>query len=148
MVRWAMREPRRGPATYADVLAAPPEQVAEVIDGALFVRPRPALQVAFATTALSMVLGPRYQLGLGGPGGWIFLFEPELHLGPDVLVPDMAGWPVAGAVSGELTAAYATTAPTWVWEVLSPSTARLDRVVKLPKYHAAGVGHAVARASI
>ena len=33
-----------------------------------------------------------FQGGIGGPGGWHFAIEPELHLGPDVLVPDLAGW--------------------------------------------------------
>jgi len=30
--------------------------------------------------------------GRGGPGGWIILIEPELHLGRDVIAPDVAGW--------------------------------------------------------
>jgi Uma2 family endonuclease len=34
-----------------------------------------------------------------------------------------------------------TLAPDWVCEVLSPSTARLDRARKLPRYHREGVGH-------
>ena len=29
---------------------------------------------------------------LASPGGWWLLFEPELHLGNDILVPDLAGW--------------------------------------------------------
>ena len=31
-------------------------------------------------------------MGLGGPGGWYILDEPELHLGEEILVPDLAGW--------------------------------------------------------
>ena len=27
-----------------------------------------------------------------GPGGWIFLYEPELHFGKQIVVPDMAAW--------------------------------------------------------
>ncbi len=30
--------------------------------------------------------------GPGQPGGWWILFEPELRLGPDLVVPDVAGW--------------------------------------------------------
>ena len=41
-----------------------------------------------------MKLGGAYDLGETGPGGWVILDEPELHLGrrPDKLVPDLAGW--------------------------------------------------------
>lgn len=35
--------------------------------------------------------GP-FDEGRGGPGGWIILDEPELHLSEDVLLPDLAGW--------------------------------------------------------
>ena len=69
------------------------------------------------------------------------MFEPELHLVGDTLVPDLAGWrrerlpslPDAPAV---------TLAPDWVCEILSPSTERIDRVKKLPAYAHHGVGHA------
>jgi hypothetical protein len=49
---------------------------------------------AQAATVLGEELGPPFKRGKGGPGGWIILDEPELHLGvePDILVPDLAGW--------------------------------------------------------
>jgi Uma2 family endonuclease len=79
--------------------------------------------------------------GDGGPGGWWIVIEPELHLGSDVLVPDIAGWrrerlPVFPDV------AYFDLAPDWICEVISPSTTRLDRVKKLPRYARNGVEHA------
>lgn len=40
------------PATYQDVLDAPPDQVAQIIRGALQVPPRPALPHARAASAL------------------------------------------------------------------------------------------------
>lgn len=88
-----------------------------------------------------MGLGGPFQFGQGGPGGWWILYEPELHLGADVMVPDLAGWrrermPVVPDVAAfEL-------APDWVCEILSPSTASLDRMRKMPRYATAGVGHA------
>jgi hypothetical protein len=85
-------DPARRRATYEDVLAAPPHMVAEVIDGELHVMPRPAKPHAAAATALGEELGPPFKRGRGGPGGWIILFEPEVHLGADILVPDLAGW--------------------------------------------------------
>jgi hypothetical protein len=36
-------------------------------------------------------LGPPFERGRGGPGGWRILDEPELHFGADVLVPDLGG---------------------------------------------------------
>lgn len=134
--------PARRLATYADVLAAPEHQVAELMAGELHLQPRPAAPHAVAGSMLGTVLGSAFWRGVGGPGGWILLDEPELHLGDDVLVPDMAGWLQGSAVMGELQAAYFTTPPRWVLEVLSPSTARKDRVLKLPRYHAAGVEYA------
>ena len=60
-----------------------------------------------------------------GPGGWLIVNEPELHLSDDVVVPDIAGWrrlrmPVYPP------GAYVTLAPDWVCEVLSPSTRKFD----------------------
>jgi Uma2 family endonuclease len=76
-----------------------------------------------------------------GPGGWWILDEPELHLGEQVVVPDLAGWrrERVPAIPDE---AFFTLAPDWVCEVLSPSTERIDRGRKLRIYAEAGVAHA------
>src|ERR1700677_698463 len=89
-----MAQPALQRATYQDVLDAPEHMVAEVIDGVLSLHPRPASPHAQASTTLGEELGPPFKRGKGGPGGWVILFEPELHLGtePDILVPDLAGW--------------------------------------------------------
>jgi len=78
----------------------------------------------------------------GGPGGWILLDEPELHLVEDILVPDMAGWgrERMAVMTNELP--YFDLAPDWVCEVLSDSTRKLDRVKKVPIYARSGVRHA------
>lgn len=132
--------PRR--ATYADVLAAPAGLVAEVIDGVLYTQPRPATPHALAASALGEELGPPFRRGRGGPGGWLLLDEPELHLGsePDIVVPDLAGW--RRERMPELPdAPYLTLAPDWACEVLSPRTQALDRTRKLPLYAREGVAH-------
>lgn len=131
--------PARRVATYADVLAAPEHMVAELMAGELHVQPRPAGPHTVASSLLGSVLTGAFWRGVGGPGGWILLDEPELHLGDEVMVPDMAGWLQTSAAMGELQKAYFTTPPRWVLEVLSPATAQKDRVLKLPRYHAAGV---------
>ncbi|MGH8476676.1 MAG: Uma2 family endonuclease [Methylococcales bacterium] len=84
--------------------------------------------------------GP-YQKGRSGPGGWWILDEPELHLGRDILVPDLAGWR-RERMPGLPDTAYFVLAPDWVCEVLSPSTVQMDRVDKLGIYAAHGITHA------
>ena len=127
-------------ATYQDVLDAPPHQVAEIVDGALYTNPRPAAPHALAASALEMDLGPAFQFGRGGPGGWWIIVEPELHLRDDVLVPDLAGWRRTRMPSYPETA-YFTLAPDWVCEILSPSTRKLDLEAKRPVYAREGVRH-------
>ena len=116
--------------------------VAELIRGQLFLQPRPANPHAEAASVLGMLIGPPFRLGRDGPGGWWIQDEPELHLGDDVLVPDLAGWRRDVVPDLELSAKYYTSVPQWVCEVLSPSTMGLDRIRKLPIYAASGVTHA------
>jgi Uma2 family endonuclease len=130
----------RPSATYADVEALPPHLVGQIIGGELVAQPRPALPHALATSALGEELGPPFRRGRGGPGGWVFLDEPELHLGPDVLVPDLAGW--RRERLPELPDAPSLTlAPDWVCEAVSPSSASVDRVRKPRIYARERVGH-------
>ena len=128
-------------ATYDDLLALPPHQVGEIVGGDLHVSPRPAAPHAIAYSALGADLTPPYQWGRGGPGGWWILDEPELHMGDDVLVPDLAGWRRT-RMPEKPAGPYFTLAPDWICEILSPSTERFDRTAKLPVYRRMGVGHA------
>ena len=125
-------------ATYQDVLAAPAHQVAEIIDGTLYTHPRPAPAHAVASTVLGGELGPPFHRGHNGPGGWWIVFEPELHLGEEVMVPDLAGWRRERMPELPDTA-YFTLAPDWVCEVLSESTRRHDLHEKRPIYAREGV---------
>lgn len=127
-------------ATYEDLLQVPEHLVAEIVNGRLVAQPRPASRHLRASTRLGNKLGGPFDEGTGGPGGWLILDEPELHFGPQVLVPDLAGWRRERMPSLP-DVAWFELAPDWVCEVLSPSTARIDRVEKLPIYAAAGVGH-------
>ncbi len=128
-------------ATYQDVLDAPPNMLAELIDGQLVLMPRPAKPHAIAASVLGEELGPPFRRGKGGPGGWILLDEPELHFGDDILVPDLAGWRRERMPHVD-DAAYFTLAPDWVCEVLSPRTTKIDRSDKLPIYAREQVAHA------
>src|SRR5258706_1734855 len=78
-------------ATYDDLVKVPENMVAELIDGDLYAWPRPAGPHARFSSALGMDIGPPYDRGRGGPGGGWILFEPELHLRQQVVVPDPAG---------------------------------------------------------
>ena len=127
-------------ATYQDVLDAPAHQVAEVVDGTLHTHPRPAMPHARASSMLGVELGGPFDRGRGGPGGWWIVFEPELHLGDDILVPDLAGWRRERMPEYPETA-YVTLAPDWVCEVLSASTRRLDLHGKRPVYAREEVRH-------
>jgi Uma2 family endonuclease len=129
------------PATYEDLAALPDHVVAEIVDGELHASPRPAPRHARAATRISNQIGPAFDLGRGGPGGWFILAEPELHLGPHVVVPDLAGWHAQRMPALPATAYFAV-APDWICEVLSSSTASFDRVKKLRVYADAGVAHA------
>jgi Uma2 family endonuclease len=127
-------------ATYEDVLNAPENKVAEILDGELVLSPRPALRHARASSRLGGHLDGPFDRGRGGPGGWLVLDEPELHLGEHVLVPDLAGWRRERLPSVP-DAPWIDLAPDWVCEVLSPSTARIDRGRKLRIYAEAAVSH-------
>jgi len=128
------------PATYADLLAVPDHLVAEIVGGRLHTSPRPAPRHARASSSLGVEIGSPYDKGRGGPGGWWILDEPELHLGSDVFVPDLAGWRRERMPSLPDTAWFEL-APDWICEILSPSTERLDRAEKMPRYAAQGVAY-------
>jgi hypothetical protein len=127
-------------ATYDDLLAVPEHLVAEILFGQLVTHPRPAPRHAVAASALGHALGPPFQSGNGGPGGWLLLDEPELHLNGHVAVPDLAGWRRERLPMLPETA-WIETPPDWVCEVLSPSTERYDRGDKRTIYAEAGVGY-------
>lgn len=128
-------------ATYEDLLGLPDNVLGQIVNGTLYAHPRPSISHSRAATVLSHTLGPRFGRGPDVPSGWIFLYEPELHLGRHVLVPDLAGW--RRERMPELPeGAYLTVSPDWVCEVLSPSTEAFDRNEKLPVYARQGVAFA------
>jgi len=136
-----MTDPARRRATYQDLLNAPSDVIAEILDGELILQPRPAPPHADAATGIVVGLGPMRRRRGGGPGGWHLLFEPELHLGEDVLVPDIAGWQRSRLPRLPKKSALLTVPPDWVCEILSPATARTDRTEKMRIYARHTVDH-------
>jgi len=129
------------PATYEDLVALPDTAIAEIVDGELHASPRPSPRHASAGSVVGGRLVPPFHEGRGGPGGWWVLYEPELHFDRNVLVPDWAGWRRERMPHLPDTA-YLSIAPDWICEILSPSTAQLDRAKKLGIYAREGVRHA------
>ena len=128
------------PSVYEAFLAAPRHLVAEIIHGELRTHPRPATPHARAASILGVELGGPFDRGRGGPGGWLVLDEPELHLLGHILVPDLAAW--RRERMPEMPAApFIELAPDWICDVLSPSTAAEDRADKMPIYGSANVRH-------
>lgn len=88
----SVRPTKRG-ATYQDVLDAPPNMVAEIINGDLYIMPRPAPPDMLAHSRILSWVGWTFgPFGGGGTGEWRVFIEPEHHFGKQVMVPDIAGW--------------------------------------------------------
>ena len=133
----------RRAAKYEDLCKVPDTMVGEIIDGELVVTPRPALPHTLAASAIGSVLFDRFNRDPGAPGeagGWWILDEPELHLGADVLVPDLAGWR-RERMPTLPDAAACRLAPDWVCEIVSPRTAGIDRGHKTTLYARERVAH-------
>lgn len=104
---------------HEQFMQLPDTVVGEILSGEHHVSPRPDPKHARAASSIGgKVMGP-FDHGQGGPGGWLILFEPEIHLETNILVPDLAGWrrDVLPSLPDE---AFFTTATNWVCEVLSP----------------------------
>jgi Uma2 family endonuclease len=126
--------------TYDDVCKLPEHVIGEILDGQLFATPRPRVRHARVSTVLGAALvGPFWQMP-GGPGGWRFLFEPEVHLQDDIIVPDLAGWR-QHRLPEMPDEPFLTLAPDWVCEVISASTEALDRIRKTRIYARESVSH-------
>jgi Uma2 family endonuclease len=119
---------------FDEFLKVPDHLHAEIVAEQLFVAPRSGSEHSHATSKLGRKVGVPFDDGIGGPGGWWILDEPELHLQGDILVPDLAGWKLDMYPDIKKKQSYHTIVPNWVCEVLSPSTAGFDRVRKMPIY--------------
>ncbi len=136
--------PLRRRATYQDVLDAPAEMTAEVLDGELHLMPRPRRSHLRSASGLGAFLFGAFHVGASGPGGWTIIDEPEIHLGPglDIVVPDLGGWRAGRLVDREdMDEPFITVVPDWVCEILSPGTLRVDRMKKMPIYAREKIGH-------
>ena len=128
-------------STYDDLFSIPENMTGEIIDGELIVTPRPSRNHGFCATALGTAVTAPYQFGQGGgPGGWVFIIEPEIGFAGHILVPDLAGWKRARFPFQE-EVNWISVAPNWVGEILPPHTFRTDKVKKVPLYARHGIEH-------
>ena len=134
----SMKESTR--ATYQDVLNAPPHMVAQIVDGTLYLQSRPTGEHSRAHTVIVSKLMPNFDSIYGRQGGWWILTEPELHLGNDILVPDIGGWQCE-RVPEFPGGPFQTIAPDWICEFLSPSTRSLDVGIKSTIYAHEGISY-------
>ena len=127
---------------YEQLMALPDHVTGEILNGELYAMPRPTGRHAGASSALGMRIGPPFRFGEGGPGGWWIVDEPEVHFIRDVevAVPDLAGWRRERMPSIPEGHRFEIV-PNWLCEILSPSTAKKDRAIKLPLYAHYGVAH-------
>lgn len=136
-----MAELARKKATYEDLYSIPQDMTGEIIEGNLIATPRPSRKHGFCATALGAAVTAPYQYGQGGgPGGWVFIIEPEIGFGEDILVPDLAGWKKERFPFRE-ESNWISVVPNWICEILSPTTFRNDKVKKMPLYARNGVEH-------
>ncbi|HLA33703.1 MAG TPA: Uma2 family endonuclease [Rhodocyclaceae bacterium] len=143
-MQYAMNAVLRPHASLYDELCALPDGVTgEIVNGQLYAMSRPSGRHGLAERGLNIDLGGPFDFGRGGPGGWWIIPEPEIHLVRDteVVVPDLAGWRRERMPTVPDDHRFEIV-PDWICEILSPSTARKDRFVKLPVYAKYGVAHA------
>lgn len=131
------------PTLYGQLCELPEGVTGEILNGQLHTQISGSGRHAVAITGLLANIGSAFDFARNGPGGWLTLHKPEIHFIRDteVAVPDLAGWrrermpQVPDGHRFEVV-------PDWVCEILSPSTARKDRFIKLPLYAKYGVAHA------
>jgi Uma2 family endonuclease len=127
--------------TYEDLYTLPDNMIGEIIDGELVAVPRPSFRHSNVVSGITDEIKSPFQRGRGGPGGWIILYEPEICLGENILVPDLAGWKKE-RLPKPPEKNFTPIAPDWICEVLSPGTVRIDRIRKMPIYAKFGVLYA------
>ncbi len=125
---------------YRQIEALPQGTTGEILEpGVLSTMSRPGFPHRLAARRVQDALRGVDRV-VGGSGWWIEV-EAEIQFGDVRLaVPDLAGWRLLDDQDPAfLHENPITTAPDWVCETLSPTTARDDRRVKLPLYARFGV---------
>ena len=126
------------PATYADIEALPEHIIGEILFDRLVTSRRGGVRHCLASSAMTCIIGAPFFLGKDGPGDWIILNKPEIHLGPHVIVPDVAGWKRENYTEG-WDGPWFETAPDWVCEVETAANRSIQAGPKRRIYTSHGV---------
>jgi len=131
------------PSLYDQLCALPDGVTGEILSRQLHTQISGSARHAVAITGLLSNIGTAFDFARNGPGGWFTLHKPEIHFVRDteVAVPDLAGWRRERMPQVPEGHRFEVVSD-WVCEILSPSTARKDRFIKLPIYAKYGVAHA------
>lgn len=126
--------------TLEEFLALPEDLRVEFIGGEVVEKAAPAGEHSNAQAGMVTVLRSGFSRKPGGrsPGGWWILVEVDVQLGGEIYRPDLCGWRRERAPESPRGRPI-TLRPDWICEVVSPTNARNDRVVKMLRYHQAGV---------
>jgi Uma2 family endonuclease len=124
---------------YRAVVALPEGVTGEILEpGVIRTMGRPGRAHRRVVKRLAGELD-RFDRDRGGTGWWIEV-EAEVRLPNDrLVVPDLAGWRAAEEEAAFLEENPIRRVPDWCCELLSPTTERDDRKVKLPLYADLGV---------
>jgi Uma2 family endonuclease len=123
---------------YAEIQKLPERLTGEILEpGVLHTMSRPGRRHRLGAKEIVRSLAG-FDVDHGGTGWWIEV-EAEIRFDERLTVPDLAGFRVerVPALPDENPIAIV---PDWCCEILSPSTARDDRMLKLPLYAQRGVG--------
>lgn len=112
-----MKEPHTKSATYADIEAAPEHLVAEIIDGELMTRRHGHIAHAMVRTTLGYALREITHRRATPDAPWHISTLPEVHLGSDVVVPELAAWSVERLPY--LPDEYIDIPPDWIGELIA-----------------------------
>jgi Uma2 family endonuclease len=128
----------RKPAHFDDLQTVPAHLTGEILEGELVVSQPPTAQAVLTRAALNAELARRWGGAEGGgSAGWWLADGAQLRLGLNALVPDIVGW--RRQRLHRAPGAVVDVAPDWVCEILTPSTAIIDRTRKLGIYASRGV---------
>ena len=133
-------QPKTEAELRAELDALPEHVKGEIVDGELFVQPRPRFRHGRASSFLGHHVGGAFDYDEGGPGGWWIVIEPGIELpGAPEVSPDVGGWRRERMPEPPPEGEPIRVVPDWVCEVLSPSNQRWDVLRKFPFYARVGV---------
>ncbi|MGE0701034.1 MAG: Uma2 family endonuclease [Hyphomicrobiaceae bacterium] len=121
------------PATYADIEAAAPHVIAEIIDGQVVTRRFFGPRDGMALTRLHHTLAGPGLREMRPAAAWVML-RPEVHVGDHVLVPELGMWRRSDVWDFEDWRDFKVR-PQWVLEWVTHST-NLDQHVARCRYYA------------